>query len=116
MALSECENAIFTMRFNLKRSAFSYVLHSVSVIFVLLLKRDTLSCKPEKHPGYGVMMKRWKSEHLTDTADAGHEGVDFFAGVVEGEGGAYGAGDAKALHKGMGAMVTGADGYAEAVE
>ena len=56
------------------------------------------------------------SEHLHDTLNAVDESIDFFGGVVEGEGGADCAFDAKAMHEWLGTVVTGADGDAEAVE
>ena len=51
-----------------------------------------------------------------DAADGGEEGVDFGCGVVDGEGGAYGAGNAEALHKGLGTVVTGAHRHTHLVQ
>jgi len=56
------------------------------------------------------------SEHLGGAAEGGEEGIDVGLGVVEGEGDADGAGDAEALHEGLGTMVAGADGDALMVE
>jgi len=57
-----------------------------------------------------------ESEHLGDAAYACYECIDFFLGIIEGEGGADGAADAQAVHQGLGAMMTCADGNAQTVE
>ena len=56
------------------------------------------------------------SEHLPDAVEACHQGIDFFLRVVQGEGGADGAGDAETVHQGLRTVMTGADGDAETVE
>lgn len=48
--------------------------------------------------------------------EGGDEEVNLLAGVVEGEGGTDGAFDAEGLHQRLGAVMAGADGYAELVE
>ena len=56
------------------------------------------------------------SKHLPHPIHGDYEGVDFGHRIVESKGGAHGAGDAHALHQGLGTMMAGAHGYAEAVE
>ena len=56
------------------------------------------------------------SEHLSDAVEACHQGIHLFLRVVQGEGGADGAGNAETVHQGLRTVMTGADGYAETVE
>ena len=55
-------------------------------------------------------------KHLPHPIHGGYEGIDLGHSIVQGKGGAYGAGDAHALHQRLGAVVAGAHGNAEAVE
>ena len=55
-------------------------------------------------------------EHARDALDALCQTVYLFTGVVEAEGGAHGAEDAQVVDEGLGAVVAGAHGDAQAVE
>ena len=55
-------------------------------------------------------------KHLHHAADAGDEGIHVLSCVVEREAGPAGSFDAEAMHEGLGTMVSGADGDAEAGE
>ena len=56
------------------------------------------------------------SEHLPDAVEACYQGIYLFLRVIQGEGGADGAGDAETVHQGLRTVMTGADGDAETVE
>ena len=56
------------------------------------------------------------SKHLTDPTDAVHQYVHLLKGIVEGERSAYRSKNAQAVHQGLGTVVAGAYGDAEAVE
>ena len=62
------------------------------------------------------VVSRRLAEHGADAGEGGEEGIDVGLGVVEGEGGTDGAGDAEAIHERLGTVVTRADGDAEVVE
>ena len=62
------------------------------------------------------MAARRSSEHTAHTCDAIHKGVYLVLGVIEGERGSHHALHAEVLHHGLGAVMTSAHGYAEAVE
>ena len=53
---------------------------------------------------------------MAEVPEGGDEGVDVFAGVVEGEGGADGGFDAEAAEDWLSAVMAGADGDALAIE
>ena len=63
-----------------------------------------------------LMFMKNSLEHADYALESVGEGIDLFAGVIEGEGGADGAADAEAVHQGLRAVVAGAHGNAEAVE
>ena len=63
-----------------------------------------------------LLFNRYLHQHGSDAEEGGVEGVDVGLGGVAGEGGADGAGDAVAVHDGLGAVVAGADGYSQTVE
>lgn len=56
------------------------------------------------------------SEHLPNTVDTFHEGIDLFFGIIKGETGSNGAFDTKTMHQGFGTMMTCADSDAQSVE
>lgn len=71
-----------------------------------------------KHPVMVTSRNRGtncSAEHGDDLGGGCGEGVDVGFGVVEGEGGAGGAGDAEAGHERLTAVVTGADGDAHLI-
>ena len=50
---------------------------------------------------------------MSHAADASHEGINLFLGIIEGERGTDGTGDAKTIHQGLGTVMTSTDGNAE---
>ena len=55
-------------------------------------------------------------EHLHDTTQACHEGIDLLTRIIKGEGGTHSAEYAKPIHEWLGTVVARTDGYAELVE